>query len=203
MAAELISCPHCQKKLRVPENLLGQPVKCPTCSQVFTADPKAASGEPPPEPARPTAVSRRREEDDEDAPRPRRSRVAAEEDEEDDRPRRRRPRYEEDEDDEDDDRAYRRRRRRDYVPHRGPLILTFGILSLVILPIVFGPIAWIMGNNDLAEIRAGRMDPEGEGLTSAGRVCGMIGTLLFGGGMLLCCLFYGVIFMAAAAGGMR
>jgi hypothetical protein len=35
-----------------------------------------------------------------------------------------------------------------------------------------------MGNNDLAEMRAGRMDPEGEGLTNAGRICGIIGTIL-------------------------
>jgi hypothetical protein len=71
------------------------------------------------------------------------------------------------------------RRQKDYYePHRGTMILVFGILSLVVFPIVFGPIAWIMGNNDLAAIRAGRMDPEGEGLTNAGRVCGIIGTIL-------------------------
>ena len=32
------------------------------------------------------------------------------------------------------------------------LILIFGILSLVVCG-VFGPFAWIMGNNDLAQIR--------------------------------------------------
>ena len=72
-----------------------------------------------------------------------------------------------------------RRRRRDLVPHRGGMVLTFGILSLCcgcLGNLIFGPIAWTMGNTDLTEIRAGRMDPEGEGLTQAGRICGMVGT---------------------------
>jgi hypothetical protein len=38
--------------------------------------------------------------------------------------------------------------------------------------------SWIMGNNDLQEIRAGRMNREGEGQTNAGRICGIIGTVL-------------------------
>jgi predicted Zn finger-like uncharacterized protein len=32
-----ISCPSCQRTLRVPESLLGQAVKCPSCSHTFTA----------------------------------------------------------------------------------------------------------------------------------------------------------------------
>lgn len=31
-----ISCPDCQRPLRVPDNLLGQAVKCPGCAHVFT-----------------------------------------------------------------------------------------------------------------------------------------------------------------------
>src|SRR5262249_9733493 len=34
---DTISCPSCQRTLRVPETLLGQLVKCPTCEQTFTA----------------------------------------------------------------------------------------------------------------------------------------------------------------------
>ena len=52
-----------------------------------------------------------------------------------------------------------------------------GILSIVVCG-VFGPFAWIMGSQDLVAMRAGRMDPEGQGMTEAGRICGMIGTLL-------------------------
>jgi len=35
-----------------------------------------------------------------------------------------------------------------------------------------------MGNNDMREIDAGRMDPTGRGLTQAGKICGMVGVIL-------------------------
>ena len=60
-------------------------------------------------------------------------------------------------------------------PHRGVIILVFGILGFVICPF-FGIAAWVMGNTDLEEINAGRMDPSGRDLTKAGRICGMIAT---------------------------
>ena len=60
-------------------------------------------------------------------------------------------------------------------PHRGVIILVFGILGFVVCPF-FGIAAWVMGNSDLEEIDAGRMDPSGRDLTKAGRICGMIGT---------------------------
>lgn len=62
-------------------------------------------------------------------------------------------------------------------PHRGGAILTFGILSLFTIPFVFGPMAWIMGNADLRKMREGWMDREGQSLTDAGRICGMIATI--------------------------
>jgi hypothetical protein len=59
------------------------------------------------------------------------------------------------------------------VPHRGGMILAFGIIGLLIcLP--FGIAAWVMGNNDLREIEAGRMDPAGTGLTRSGRILGIV-----------------------------
>ena len=63
-------------------------------------------------------------------------------------------------------------------PHRGTLILVLGILGLVCC-FICGIIAWVMGNGDLREIDAGRMDPSGRGLTQAGKICGMIGTILW------------------------
>lgn len=62
-------------------------------------------------------------------------------------------------------------------PHRGNVVLTLGILGLVIC-VICGIIAWVMGNNDLKEMQAGTMDPSGYGLTNAGRICGMVGTIL-------------------------
>ena len=64
-------------------------------------------------------------------------------------------------------------------PHRGTLILVFGILGIVsCFPL--GIAAWVMGKRDLKEMDAGIMDPAGRGNTNAGRICGMIGTLLAG-----------------------
>ncbi len=35
--AEVVSCPSCQRKLQVPDNLVGQDVQCPSCSATFLA----------------------------------------------------------------------------------------------------------------------------------------------------------------------
>lgn len=83
-----ISCPSCQRTLRVPESLLGQSVKCPSCAQTFTA-PDQVEDEAPQSAAAPRSEgdyaeeprpSRRRppegdfDEDYDDVPRSRRSR---------------------------------------------------------------------------------------------------------------------------------
>jgi hypothetical protein len=39
------SCPACANPLRVPDNLLGQQVRCPTCSEIFTPSAPAARPE--------------------------------------------------------------------------------------------------------------------------------------------------------------
>lgn len=62
-------------------------------------------------------------------------------------------------------------------PHRGVMILVFGILGLVCC-IVFGIVAWVMGNGDMREMDAGRMDPSGRGLTQAGKICGIVSVAL-------------------------
>ncbi len=63
-------------------------------------------------------------------------------------------------------------------PHRGVLILVLGILGLVCC-VITGIIAWVMANTDLREMDAGRMDPEGRGLTTAGKICGIISVALW------------------------
>ena len=62
-------------------------------------------------------------------------------------------------------------------PHRGPVILVLGILSLIVCA-PLGIAAWVMGSGDLKEMDAGKMDPVGRGNTEAGKICGMIGTIL-------------------------
>ena len=62
-------------------------------------------------------------------------------------------------------------------PHRGTTVLVLGILGLVgCIPL--GIAAWVMGNNDLREMLAGRMDRSGEGTTKVGKLCGMISVIL-------------------------
>ena len=63
-------------------------------------------------------------------------------------------------------------------PHRATLILVLGILGLVTQCFPLGIAAWIMGNKDLKEMDAGTMDPSGRSNTNAGRICGMIATIL-------------------------
>jgi hypothetical protein len=154
---EVLTCPKCDRKLQVPENLMGHDVQCPTCGATFLAQ---LGGSPAPSAA--------------PAPQPSSSRAL-------DRPRRRE--FDDDDDDEFDDDyrerpRMRRRRRHDYEPHRGSLIMTLGIISLFFAHIILGPIAWIMANHDLEAMRLGKMDPEGESATNTGRICGMISTIL-------------------------
>jgi predicted Zn finger-like uncharacterized protein len=176
--SDTITCPSCQRTLRVPETLLGQLVKCPTCQQTFTAalDAEANGAAEAPPPRKEVTPPRERDRDADEPPRRARR---DDEDDYDDRPRRRRRRYQQD--------------------HRGTLILTLGILSFFFAWPILGIIAWVMGANDLKEMRAGRMDPEGESPTNTGRICGMISTLLGAVVMVGCCSIY-LIFFAAAAG---
>lgn len=81
-------------------------------------------------------------------------------------------------------------------PHRGVLILVFGIIGLVIC-VIFGIVAWVMGNNDLRQIDAGLMDPNGRGLVQAGRILGMVSVGL----TLLIVAFYVLIVVVAIAAG--
>ncbi|MGB5188345.1 MAG: DUF4190 domain-containing protein [Acidimicrobiia bacterium] len=56
-------------------------------------------------------------------------------------------------------------------------VLVLGILSLVVCQIL-GPIAWVMGNSELAGIDAGRRPPQNRGTAQAGRILGIISTVL-------------------------
>jgi len=83
-------------------------------------------------------------------------------------------------------------------PHRGTLILVLGILSLVCC----GPLgiaAWLMGNTDLKEMAAGTMDPTGQGMTNAGKICGIIGTVLTILGAILGIIYFVVVVLMASA----
>lgn len=63
-------------------------------------------------------------------------------------------------------------------PGRGGLILTFGILSLLLLGPILGIPAWVMGHHDMKKIRGGIIAISNQGLTKAGMILGIIGTFV-------------------------
>jgi len=79
-------------------------------------------------------------------------------------------------------------------PHRGGMILALGILGLLVCA-VLGIIAWVLGNKDLEAMRMGIMDPSGRDLTQAGKICGMIASILLIVAAVGCliALFFGVL----------
>jgi hypothetical protein len=52
----------------------------------------------------------------------------------------------------------------------------YGLGVLIGLPL--GITAWVLGSGDLRKIKKGEMDEEGLGMTQAGWICGIIGTIL-------------------------
>jgi hypothetical protein len=81
-------------------------------------------------------------------------------------------------------------------PHRGGMILAFGILGLVFCAI-FGVAAWVMGNGDLRAMDEGRMDPAGRDLTRTGKILGIVGACIQVAA-LLAWLAIAVVFVAGS-----
>ena len=82
-------------------------------------------------------------------------------------------------------------------PHRGGIVLVLGILGFVMGCPIFSLMAWVMGSADLREMRAGRMDRSGEGITQVGHIFGALLSLLWIGGCVILAL---ILIVAAAAG---
>ena len=90
--------------------------------------------------------------------------------------------------------AHRPGSRKHLRPHRGGAVLALGIIGLTACCIC-GIIAWSMGSADLTEMAAGRMDRSGEGLTQAGKICGMISVII----ACVAAAIYLLVFAAAAS----
>ncbi len=84
--------------------------------------------------------------------------------------------------------------------HRGTLILVLGILGIVVCQPV-GIAAWVMGNSDLQAMDAGTMDPEGRGMTQAGKILGIISVVLMVIGIAIMAIVFGLGMVGAVAGG--
>jgi hypothetical protein len=227
MAATVVACPMCARKLRLPADLVGRTVKCANCGGTFEAKEEPSA---PPSSRRETPPSTARRNTPPPSSRPRgvarsdssRSRSRGEKDDDQERCPFCRERNRsgasrcrhcgKDLEAEEDDRPWERSGvvRRDCEPHRGGIVLTLGITSIVLgvagipfflcwglgaIPAVLGlglgiP-AWIMGHRDLAMMREGVKDPAGRGSTQGGWICGIIGTcvsavlLLISAAMLL------------------
>ncbi len=82
-------------------------------------------------------------------------------------------------------------------PHRGAMILTLGILSLIFCQLL-GIVPWVLASSDLRAMSEGSMDAEGRGLTEAGRICGMIAVALAVVGLLAGVVFFAFAFLFAA-----
>jgi len=158
----IVACPSCGVPLDVAEALLGQTVRCASCATAFPAVPASAPHDEP-------------------------------------RPPSRRPYQGEQEF--DDTASWGRGPRREMRPHRGSMVLALGIVSVCLsLPsfccgvfgFIFGAASLgvgipglVLGNIDLRAMRAGRMDPSGQGMTNAGWICAIIGTCISGLGMAI------------------
>jgi hypothetical protein len=81
-------------------------------------------------------------------------------------------------------------------PHRGVLVLVFGILSIPVC-FIFGIVAMILGKADMKEMQAGTMDRTGEGMTKAGFWLGLAGIILWA----LIIAFYVLVFMVLVSSG--
>ncbi|MFG2074376.1 DUF4190 domain-containing protein [Nonomuraea maritima] len=81
----------------------------------------------------------------------------------------------------------------------GTTILVLGILSLVICSFL-GPFAWVMGTKALRQIDSSGYVFDNRGQVQAGRICGIIATVLLGLGLVFAVFAFVVAIVAGAAG---
>jgi uncharacterized membrane protein YjgN (DUF898 family) len=84
-----------------------------------------------------------------------------------------------------------------YVPDHpeAVTVLVLGILGLVVCGLC-APIAWVKGNRVVAEIDASHGQLGGRGTANAGRICGMVGTIVMVVG-----LAFGLVVLVIAIAG--
>lgn len=77
--------------------------------------------------------------------------------------------------------------------------LVLGILGIVICGIL-APFAWSIGAKELAAIDSGLRPPENRGTANAGRILGIIGTVLLGIGLFVAVLLLVGVFSLSLFG---
>jgi predicted Zn finger-like uncharacterized protein len=164
--ALIIHCPACERRVRVPDDLLGTMVRCPTCNGTFEAKPDGP----------PAAASDAKAEQPAGAP-------VEPSPEEDYRPW-----------EHGDIRRDWEPHRGTLVMTLGILsVAIFGCPYLGIISLGLGIAAWVMGRRDLMKMSDNVMDPAGEGYTKAGWVLGIVGTCLGSLATLGCILYIGFL----------
>lgn len=73
------------------------------------------------------------------------------------------------------------------------LSLVLSIVGIVVCGGVLCPVGWYLANKDLQAIEAGRRDPSKRDIATAGKIVGIVGTLLVVLGILA---FVGFAFLA-------
>lgn len=199
---EVTPCPKCGSRLSVMQGDLGSDIECPSCQTVYKA---TRADAPPPPPgsgsksgAKTSSLvklgSGSRQDDDDDDRKSKKKRSRRDDD---------------DDEDDDDDRPRRRKRRRrsyggGYVEHRATLLLILTILGFITQIIILNIVAWVMAHNDLKEMDAGRMDPEGRSMTNLCRILNMILVIFTIVMIAVSCVVLMLIFgLAAGAGAVR
>jgi len=84
--------------------------------------------------------------------------------------------------------------------NKGTIALVLGIVSIVCCAFV-GPVAWILGKQELNAIAAGQAPAAGEGVAKAGMILGIIGTILIAFGFLWVVFWGGLAVVQGAFGG--
>jgi hypothetical protein len=191
---ELLTCPNCGCRVQATEAILGRPLRCFGCEQMFVAATQSPAAPRNPAPKR--GDDEELEVNGEGGPFcPGCGRRVTWSD--------LKCRHCGEELEAEDERSTRRENlsfvRRDCEPHRAALIVTLGNVSAIVgalglctfgfaaaISVPLGALAVAMANRDLEKMREGRMDPAGKSPTQTGRVGGVAG--------ILCGLLFAAIF---------
>jgi hypothetical protein len=77
---------------------------------------------------------------------------------------------------------------------RGTTILVLGIISVTVCHLI-GPVAWSMGNEELRRIQAGESPDSGQQGATAGKICGIVSSVL----LIITALVVGFLLIAIRA----
>jgi uncharacterized iron-regulated membrane protein len=83
--------------------------------------------------------------------------------------------------------------------NKGTIALVLGIIGIVCCGLL-GPVAWILGRQELNAIAAGQSPASGEGVAKAGMILGIIATVLLAFGLLWVVFFGGMAILQEMAG---